>query len=415
MKHIVIHECYDNIGIGESEKDLTNKEVQELEKYIKEKELDIDNIKITRNEIRFINYVGYIKLSTVAIEILPKINIDKNIDEDKKILLRMLVKSRYLNIKYSNLGMICKYNISLEEIFIGLLSEMIKRELNRGIYSSYIIVNKNINKLKGKLDLKNQLKNKINNSAKIYCAYDEFSINNELNVGLVFIINSLLKITKNNHSIKALNYSKNILGDVSSLNLTKEQLNLDFNRLNKRFEEIFILARMILNNESTTGKKGKEKGFSFLIKMNEVFELYIGRVIKEMNSDYEVYLQHKKYKLLINQDNDSGNFNLIPDIVLAKEGKEEIIIDTKWKRISRNYSRNGVKREDLYQMYAYLTRYKDVERCILLYPYNDEIEEEPILTKWYLEENKNKTIEVLSIDLSDEKNIKENIKRKMLE
>lgn len=407
MKHIVIHECYDNIGIGESEKDLTNKEVQELEKYIKEKELDIDNIKITRNEIRFINYVGYIKLSTVAIEILPKINIDKNIDEDKKILLRMLVKSRYLNIKYSNLGMICKYNISLEEIFIGLLSEMIKRELNRGIYSSYIIVNKNINKLKGKLDLKNQLKNKINNSAKIYCAYDEFSINNELNVGLVFIINSLLKITKNNHSIKALNYSKNILGDVSSLNLTKEQLNLDFNRLNKRFEEIFILARMILNNESTTGKKGKEKGFSFLIKMNEVFELYIGRVIKEMNSDYEVYLQHKKYKLLINQDNDSGNFNLIPDIVLAKEGKEEIIIDTKWKRISRNYSRNGVKREDLYQMYAYLTRYKDVERCILLYPYNDEIEEEPILTKWYLEENKNKTIEVLSIDLSDEKNIKE--------
>lgn len=415
MKHIVIHECYDSIGIGEREKDLTSKEVQELEKYIKEKELDLDNIEITRNEIRFINYVGYIKLSTVAIEILPKINIAKNIDEDKKILLRMLVKSGYLNIKYSNLGMIYKYSISLEEIFIGLLSEMIKKELRKGIYFSYVIVNENINKLKGKLDLKNHLKNKINNMAKIYCMYDEFSINNELNIGLVFIINSLLKITRNNHSIKALNHSKNILGDVSNLNLTKENLNLDFNRLNKRFEEIFILARMILNNESTTGKKGEEKGFSFLIKMNEVFELYVGKIIKEINSDYEVHLQHKKYKLLINQDNDRGTFNLIPDIVLEKAGKEEIIIDTKWKIISRNYNRNRVKREDLYQMYAYLTRYKEAGRCILLYPYNDELEERTILTKWYLEENKNKTIEVLSINLSDEKNIKENIKRKILE
>ncbi|MGL5415561.1 MAG: 5-methylcytosine restriction system specificity protein McrC [Clostridium sp.] len=107
----------------------------------------------------------------------------------------------------------------------------------------------------------------------------------------------------------------------------------------------------------------------------------------------------------LSDNNDRNIFSLIPDIIIEEEGKEKIIIDTKWKKINGSFNRNGVKREDLYQMYAYLTRYKEAKKCILLYPYNEHINKDN-LSKWYLEEDKEKVISVKYIDLRNEVEMK---------
>lgn len=410
MKHITIYECYTKLSIGKNKDELSREEAKELLKYIQKEKLDSQNIIVSMDYVTFINYVGYIKLSTVAIEILPKINISEDIYQNKKLLLYMLVKSKLFNIKFSDLGLIKNYDISLYELLIKLLSEKLKSELSKGIYLEYISKEEDIGILKGKLLIKKQIKNKAKLSSKVSCEYDEFSINNKLNKILLWIINSLIKNSNSSSSLKLLGYSKNKLSDVDNKLFNIYELNdFHFNKKNKRFEEIFVIAKMLFNNVSTVGDKGKEKGFSILFKMNDLFEAYIGVLGKEILKSENISLQDSRYKLLVNSNTERGTFKLMPDIVIKKDGIEKVIIDTKWKRLNSSYNRNGVKREDMYQMYAYLTRYKSVEKVILLYPWNEEINmlSGNCISKWHIEENKNKIIEVYSVDLSNEKMVKE--------
>jgi len=214
-----------------------------------------------------------------------------------------------------------------------------------------------------------------------------------------------MKNINNPGTIKLLKHCFAHLVDVSDRYINHRELGeYIFNRLNIRYEPVFILAKMLMSGYSSTGSKGNNKSFSILFKMEEVFERYIGNLIYRNVTDSIVYTQHCKYKLMINEGKDTGVFKLVPDIVIENNGKQNLILDTKWKRIYSSSNRHGVKREGLYQMYAYLTRYHDAKSVILLYPHNEFINKEAgeMLESWYLENMPDKKIRVYSIGIWDE-------------
>ncbi|MDZ5253785.1 McrC family protein [Clostridium sp. LIBA-8841] len=388
------------------EKVISKKESDELYNYVLSEKLNKDNIIWGKDTIRFINYVGYIRLSTVSIEILPKISINKNNpDFERKSLLNMLSKCGILKINYSEISSLRLYKQSLNEILAYLFSKKLQRELSKGIYLEYVNIEENRNSLKGSLLFNEQIKNMASCTPKAFCKYEEFSKDNKLNRIFSYFIKSLIREIKNKETLKLLKFSQSILGDVDERNITLNDVkNYRFNRLNERFEEAFTLGKMLVLGESSLGTLGDSKAYSILFKMNEVFELYIGKLLGKLIQEETLHMQHSKYKLLINEETNKGVFKLIPDIVIEKNGEESIILDTKWKRISSSYNRHGVKREDLYQMYAYLTRYKNVSTVILLYPYNEKIEGEEgeYLESWYLDEEKNKKVRVYAVNLESE-------------
>jgi 5-methylcytosine-specific restriction enzyme subunit McrC len=72
-----------------------------------------------------------------------------------------------------------------------------------------------------------------------------------------------------------------------------------------------------------------------------------------------------------------------PDIVIHSEGKPVMIVDTKWKRLTRSIDdpKHGVSQSDVYQMIAYAQFYQ-VKHLMLLYPHHDELgTEEGILSE----------------------------------
>ena len=82
------------------------------------------NVIWSRDSVLFINYVGFIKLSTVSIEILPKIDINRNdYGGSRKALLNMLNKSGIIKFNYSDLGMLSIYKMNLEEILALIFSK----------------------------------------------------------------------------------------------------------------------------------------------------------------------------------------------------------------------------------------------------------------------------------------------------
>lgn len=415
MRHITIHECFESLDITNriNEKSINQIEADELERYIKKEGLDQENIIWGRNTITFINYVGFIKLSSVSIEILPKININSNNpEEERKALLNMLVKCGIIKVNYSEINLLHLYKMNLNEILSYIFAHKLQKELTKGTYFEYVYVKDNINSLKGSLVINNQIKNIAFNIPKAFCRYEEFSIDNDLNQILTYCIKKLVKNIKNQETIKLLRHCKAYLSEVSEREVNNNELiDYKFNRLNSRYEEVFILAKSILMGYSSLGSKGDEKCFSILFKMNEVFEKYITRMLSSNLKNVIVYSQHSKYKLLVNEKKNTGVFQLKPDIVIAKCGIESIIIDTKWKSISSLYNRHGVKREDLYQMYAYLTRYPNVETVVLLYPYNDRVDNHnECLESWVLEHDRNKKIKVYSVNLENEKSTIKSLK-----
>lgn len=395
------------------EKVISKKESDELYNYVVSEKLDMDNIVWGKDTIRFINYVGYIRLSTVSIEILPKISINKNNPElGRKALLNMLSKCGILKINYSEISSLKLHKQSLNEILAYLFSKKLQRELTKGPYGEYVPIEENSNSLKGNLLVREQIKNIASCTPKAFCRYEEFSIDNKLNQMLSYFVKIIMKNIRNKETLKLLRFSETILGDVDEKSIRLNDVkSYKFNRLNQRFEEAFILGKMIVLGESSLGTLGGTKAYSILFKMNEIFELYIGKLLGELLQEETVHMQHSKYKLLMNEETNKGVFKLIPDIVIEKNGVESIILDTKWKSVASSYNRHGVKREDLYQMYAYLTRYKNANTVILLYPHNERIEgkEGEYLESWYLDDERHKKVRVYAVNLESEKKTLESL------
>ena len=409
MKKITVRECYDKIEISDNGiiNSITNYQADKLELYIKKNKLDADNIIFSRDTITFINYVGFIRIEDIEIEILPKISLSNNNEDDRKILLRMLLKSKILKIKYSEVSRLNLENMNLNDILGVLFAIKVKEEITKGIYKEYIYIEENLSILKGALNVKGQVKNMALHNQKVFCRYEEFSVDNKLNQIILRCINIVIKSGANRETKKILSHIKDYLSDVSCRDINKADIErYKFSRLNIRFEEILILAKLILCGNSSIGGKSDEKSYSLLFKMNDVFEGYIGNILKENINEDKVHIQHSKYKLLVNEKTDNQIFKLIPDIVIEKNNKFVSIIDIKWKKISGNYNRHSIKREDFYQMYAYLTRYHDVKNVILLYPHNSEIiDTDDYLESWYLDVDKEKKIRVYSISLDNEKDL----------
>ena len=414
MRHITIQECFESLNINNliDDKSISESEADELNKYIKNNKLDKDNIIWERNKVTFINYVGYIKLSTVSIEILPKININNNPKEGRKALLNMLVKCGIIKVKHSEIKELYLYKMNLNEILAYLFANKLRKELIKGPYMEYVYAEENTGTLKGSLMFKENIRNIVTATPKAYCRYEKFSIDNGLNQILIYCIKKLLREVRNLETIKILKHVQAYLADVTEKEISNIKIyNYKFTRLNIRFEEIFILAKILLCGYSSIGDKGTDKSFAILFRMDELFEKYISKILSLNLENSVVYLQHSKYKLLVSEKSNRGIFNLRPDIVIEVDGKESIIIDTKWKRISDSYNRHGVKRDDLYQMYAYLTRYPDVKNVILLYPHNDNLynNENKYYESWVLDDNREKKIRVYTVSLESEKATIENI------
>ena len=384
-KYIIIREAYDWIFIGNSINELTIIEFNSLCNYLKDRNLN-NAVQYGFNKIKFINYVGIISLGNLIIEILPKISITNDIVKDRKMLMFMLSKCNRISVNINEVLETNIVNQSLLDILAKVFAKKLLLELQKGMYLEYVTQEDSLNKIKGKVMLTQYVKINYTNKSKVYCRYDEFTENNIFNSILLKATNLLLIALNNSFIKKELNIIKNLLNDVDDIYIPLSILeNYKLNKKNERFKEVFILAKLILSNSTMNKSLGKENGFSILFEMNYLYEEYIGVLLKEIIEDetIKVNTQEKSKYLLWNKNTRKNEIALKPDIVIYKDNEAKIIIDTKWKSSSID-GREIYNQGDIYQMYAYITTYKEAEKCILLYP---KVSEDIVHSRWKLNNN----------------------------
>lgn len=404
MKNIVLTECHDVIGINENagdNKTITPSQADELAKFLETQKLKSEYISWGNKSIKFINYVGFIQCSTFSIEILPKVALHNDYNQMRKVLIGMLNDCGYLNVKTSTLSQLQLIDGSLFEIFGRIYASYLFKELVKGIMMEYQQVENNLMMLKGSLIVQKHFKENLSRNKKYmaYCEYEERTINHEINQVFVAANQLLLKNIKDIETQKLLKQIDHMLDGVQARAFSTKQLRrINLDRINKRFETPLLLAKQFLMNVTASFSVKNNNSFSFLFEMNDLFEKYITALVKQVTK-HAVYEQHKEYKLLVNEHNGNDIFQLKPDIVVD-DGNTQIIIDTKWKTLTSG-NRSGVKREDLFQMYAYLTRYERAKTAILFYPKQLELEIDynEYIQSWYLHVNKDKRLRVYCVSL----------------
>jgi 5-methylcytosine-specific restriction enzyme subunit McrC len=304
-------------------------------------------------------YCGIINHNNKNFYILPKIANNDDENTNLKFFTYMLMYVSNINVKNEDIANSLNHKSNnILEIFIQMFAKNLFKELRKGLYKEYITNQENLRVLKGKYLINENIKYNFTKS-KIYCEFDEFSIDNELNQFFLYAIKTLMQYTK---SKKLLKQCELVFDEVSFRQFDINNIKISFNRLNNRFKESFEFALLLLKKSIPMFDNGK-KSFAFLFNMNELFESFIGNIYKSIDSS-----------AILQNERNFGNLKLIPDIV-----SNDLIIDIKYKLVE---DKSKLDRNDKYQMFAYGTNF-DIGNTMLLYPQhnNKKVNEDLILGK----------------------------------
>jgi len=353
---------------------IEEKTFEAIEKFVLDNETTAQYLKVTTKKgdgkvLQAQNYVGVIQTKDgTTIEILPKIQ-DIGEEESKNILIKMLKTLRKSPFRNFNTAHLKSSKMPLLEIFISMFLEELARLVQRGIKSDYITQEENLKFLKGKLKINEQIKYNYIHKERFFVAYDEFSSDRVENRLIKTTLEFLYKKSKSNRNqqrireflfvFDKIGVSYNIKTDFSKVKLTRQI---------KEYEQVLLWCKTFLLENSFSPYKGNDIAFALLFDMNLLFESYVFDYLKRNDNFQSIAAQDTTHHLAY--ENKVGKFRLRPDIVINGGA---IIADTKWKILSEEKAYSGVDQSDMYQLYAYGTKYKECKDMYLIYPKDNDV------------------------------------------
>ena len=393
-------------------KHIFKRDIEELRAYIDEQnskdftgQSDIEEfLKPIKNGVQANNYVGVLQTkSGLTIEILPKIagRTEEATDTRvRQLFLEMLKAVRSINGKTFKLTNLNAKKNNLLEVFISMFLNESDMIIKRGLKSSYVTVQSNEKFLKGKLLMTQQLRKNIVNQSYFFNEYDEFMTNSAENQLIKTTLEYLLKNSRDNNNLRIIREQLVYFEFVDLTNSPEQTFQkVSIGRNYTYYEQTLNWCRIFLSRKSFTSFKGSSLAFAILFPMEEIFEAYIAHIMKKSIPDANVSAQDKKYSLFDRTNETKAGYRLRPDLVVRFEDNRTTIADTKWKVLDST----GPSQTDLYQMYAYYTRYRhkseNVDKVVLIYPYSSSYSENEFRSTQFSSEELGAKIQVRFVDL----------------
>jgi len=333
-----------------------------------------------RQSLRARGVVGVIAADNCSLEILPKIDVQKEEGsaeergEIRKRLVHMLAVALDMKIETGRFTDLEWQRDTLLEILVRMFCDKLTDAVRRGMPRRYMGVEDDLSSLRGKLDITRQFTRNIINPSRLACRFDELSTDIEINRVIKATIGHLCRLSRSPANLQRLRELSFVYADVSDV--PKAALNWDhviIDRTNRTWQDLCNMARLFLGNQYQTTTTGAGHGTALLFEMNTLFEEYVGRLVCRAlaNTDLKVSLQGGRLFCLTTHDSGRGVFQTKPDILISSKGQIVHIIDTKWRRITSRIDdpKQGVSQSDVYQMMAYAHLY-NTPRLTLLYPHH---------------------------------------------
>ena len=334
------------------------------------------------------NYVGVIRLGNgCQVQILPKIDCGSAEEpagvSAKRVFLRMLKCLKDFPGKRLSEASLSADRLDLWEIFIRMFLDETAKLTRQGLKSAYIEQQENISVYRGKLLANHNIRHNAAHKERFFMAFDEYQLNRPENRLIKSALLRLLRLTASYDTAKEIRKLLTAFELVEpSRNFARDFSGVSLDRHTNAYEAPLKWARVFLQNRSFSPFSGSENAISLLFPMEKIFEAYVAANLKRIGAayDFKISAQDRGCYLFdrLNGE-DCRKFALRPDIVLTRTSGighrrlERIIIDTKWKRLTNDRSKNyGISQADMYQMFAYAQKYETPE-IWLVYPLSREM------------------------------------------
>lgn len=370
MNNVLRLQEYQEVPIRDLEGTIGNKGIRSLSRL--NKEHGVEFFRLLHDSVKTTQYVGFVKVGKLTIQVIPKIFGDSQTD-DLHFLLQLLSYTKRLKIKEHGLASLGKLQGDFFEVLIYLFAKNLREVLRKDFKKEYVSFEQNTSFLKGKLLMKEHIRINQFDDTRFFCRYDEFTENNLMNQIFKYVSKLLMRISDSGHNKKLLEDIIIYLCDVDDVCIASCDLDrVRFTRLNSQYEPLFNLCRLILQNMSIEfSAASKIETFVFMFDMNRLFEEFVAEFIRKHKSQILVNNTHQieivKNQITLGKFFDE--FRLIGDLIIKDASGRKILIDTKYKMLAQNLRHGGLSQEDFYQVYSYATsqdeKYKTV---ILIYP-----------------------------------------------
>lgn len=355
------------------------------------------------------NIMGFFSLdNTVHIEITSRF------DDDNHFFLHYMLQ------KVCNISSVSDITHAGENQFyeysIYLFPSFLQRALKQGIFRTYISKTYNDLNVRGVIDFPQCIKNNYPFNLKMAYWVHEYSQDNYMTQLIRHTIEfisekenqrTILSIDEEMNNLVAQirtcteNYNKTLRDYIIQKNL-----NTVMHPYYTEYEPLRKLCLMILSNNKTSfGNAKQNQIYGLLFDGASLWEEYLNVIFQEKikKEKIQYHLEHTnnrsgKGKQYLFETNDGKNLAAIYPDFLLKDSKQEIhvIIDAKYK-----YLKNGNSRqEDYYQILSYMFRF-NCTRGILVYPKNENSEEQNSNELYLKNHEKRISLEKLALNIPD--------------
>jgi len=333
-----------------------------LERYgyqTKEKYYAVGN-----QRIKFNQFVGVIQVKNLTIEVLPKADNNPG-DELAKgkwhnALIAMLHECKLIKLNSISNAKLKLKSASILDLYFDLFLSETERIFKHGLRKNYRPTSENLKKVKGKIQFSQHLRKNAIHKERFYVEHTVFDVDNKLNQILLKGLMVLKQMVQNPEQTIRINKLLLEFEKVSDQNVNDSWFeHLRFDRNTERYKQAITLAKLIILHYSPDLKGGSENVLAILFDMNMLYEEFVYRKLKVLQSDPNNPIQKVKEQ---NRTPFWESRGLRADILIEAENKK-VVIDTKWKVLKEAKPSD----DDLKQMFVYNLHY-DTDLSILLYP-----------------------------------------------
>lgn len=249
----------------------------------------------------------------------------------------------------------------LEDMFASLLNRSLDTIFKQGMHHEYILQEEFLRNPKGKMNITKTIKTPYEIHRKIYCEFDQFSLNNTFNQITKATIKNLIKSHKIALSVKTkLRHKLMLLNEVQDVDINKVNWsNIKYNRNNRNYRFVLYLSRLLANKEIFFDSSTNSSLDSF-IDSQEGHQLYEKFVLNYYQTEFPE--SHAQSRLI--RWNTQAESLLLPIMrtdVFLDFRDQATIIETKFyknplaKSIYNDNER--LRSQHLYQIYSYVDNY----------------------------------------------------------
>jgi 5-methylcytosine-specific restriction endonuclease McrBC regulatory subunit McrC len=290
---------------------------------------------------------------------------------------------------------------SAEWILVLLWRSLFNQALRRfHIPKEYQIKRTNDRFFKGRLDVPRQIHENIADQSKFCCVHAPLTLDTTINRTIRYIYRLLARRLDYGVLLKDIaTYDERLAAfGVKETDVRLAEIDrIRYTRMSEGYRPLMQISRAIIRRFGATASHAVAGETSFFIDVAEVWENYLQAILT----------RHLPARYRVISPNEIGGQWLVsgerreirPDLIIERDGIPAAIVDAKFKRYRAigKFEKDGISREDLYQMATYLYHYGERDFPLLglfISPEKGAGDLQP------LENRQNHAIGVLNFDLA---------------